>query len=108
MLVNVAMTYGRITAVAHGRRSLVDTLAAVWHFLRKNFASAIFLYMGLVVGLVLIMGVSWMLATGAHVLPTTIGIVTVFILEQVLSLTCSWYRLVGYASQLRLYLTGPN
>ncbi len=104
MLVNAAVTYGRIAVVVHPRHSLRETLSMAWLFWGRNFIPAVFLSMALMLGLVLMMGVYWALSAGSGLLPTAIGVVTLFAVQQVLSLTRSWYRLVGYASQTGLYV----
>ncbi|MFQ6091307.1 MAG: hypothetical protein ACE5OR_01270 [bacterium] len=103
LLVNMWMVYTKIVAVVHEERRLSVILGEALRFLRLTFWRAVSLYAGLLIGLLIIMGAYWALQKGCGVLPTSWTIVVLFSVQQALSLTRSWYRLVGYAAQTGLY-----
>ena len=104
LFINMIMTYVKITAVFGDESHILDALGETTEFLSKNLGKALALYGGLLFGLLVFAGIYWALQKGCGFLPTALTIIALFILQQVLSLTRSWYRLVGYASQIGLYM----
>jgi len=102
--VNVCMTYAKISAVVQEERGLFGILRAAFRFLRGSVWRAATLYGVLLIGLLVITGAYWVVHKGCHLLPTALTIASLFFVQQVLSLTRSWYRLLGYASQTDLYV----
>ena len=104
LVANLVIMYTKIAAVVHEHPSLLDMLGSALQFLRNTFWRALTLWAELLIGLFLIMLMYWILFAVCNVLPTTSSIITLFFVQQTLSLTRSWYRLVAYASQTGLYL----
>ena len=103
MGVNVGLTYLKIVIVVQDYRSIFDAMGAAHRFLRTAYKRAILLYAEILIGLFLIIGMYWIFHKGCNTMPAPFAIITTFLVQQILSLTRSWYRLVGYASQMRLY-----
>lgn len=103
LFINMIMTYVKITTVSDEESQVLDALGETVEFFSKNFGKALALYGGLLIGLLFFWGIFWVLQMGCGLLPTTMTIIALFILQQALSLTRSWYRLVGYASHTSLY-----
>ena len=103
LFINMIMTYVKIAAVSDDEGRILDALGEIMLFLSKNLGKTLALYGGLLIGLLVFLGMYLALQKGCGLLPTALTITATFILQQILSLTRSWYRLVGYASQINLY-----
>jgi hypothetical protein len=103
LFINMIMTYVKIAAVSDDEDQILNALGETIRFLSKNLGKATALYGGLIIGILVFFGISWALQKGCGLLPTALTIIAIFIIQQALSLTRSWYRLVGYASQINLY-----
>ena len=104
LVINMIMTYVKIAAVTDDEPQALNALGKTFEFLSKSFRKAFTLYGGLLLGLLALLVIYWILQKGCGLFSTTLTIVTLFLIQQFLSLTRSWYRLIGYASQINLYV----
>ena len=105
LFIHMGITYIKIAATTREHQRLFSILSESVLFLRRNLGKALILYGTLLLVLGLIMALYWLTSRIAGQLPTTVSILGLFLLQQSLSLTRSWYRLVGYASQMHLYVS---
>jgi hypothetical protein len=103
LFIHMGATYMKIIAAEGEGQRLYSILNETVLFLRRHSGKAVVLYGALLVGLILIMGLYWFTSRVTGRLPTSVSILGLFLLQQSVSFIRSWYRLVGYASQIRLY-----